>query len=84
VQVVVLDADKGFTVVRSFQLYNATFALAFPAFATNSNFEVGFSLGWGGNGKFPSHALGFLQDFVFFNTATAQVGTDRWGRGSRQ
>jgi hypothetical protein len=79
VQVVVLDADKGFTVVRSFQLYNRTFALAFPAFATNSNFEVGFSLGWGGNGKFPSHAVGFLQDFVFFNTATAQVGTDRWG-----
>lgn len=79
VEVVVLDRDKDFAVVRRFPFWNATQAIAYPAFATNSNLEVGFSLGWGGNGKYASHAVGFLQDFVFYSTTTAEVGTNRWG-----
>jgi hypothetical protein len=62
-----------------YDIWNPDFAFAYPALATNSEGEVGVSLGWGGNTDFANHAAGFLGDFVVYYTALSDAAISRWG-----
>ena len=64
-QVQVLEINpSNYSVISQWQIWNDSYAFTYPSLATNSNAEVGISLGWGGNTYYGNNAVGILGDFV--------------------
>jgi hypothetical protein len=79
IPVVQINADD-WTVVKQWEIWNPDFAFAYPCLATNSNEEVGISLGWGGNKTtYASHAVGILGDFIVWYPEASDAAINRWG-----
>ncbi len=80
VQMVTLDRSNNFNVIQQVQIWNNSFAFAYPALTTNScTGEIGLSLEFGGNGNYENHVVGFWGDFLLFLTTGSNVGTTRFG-----
>jgi hypothetical protein len=80
VEMVTLDRNNNFHVIRQVQIWNNSYAFAYPALATNAcTGEVGLSLEYGGNGNYENHVVGFWGDFVVYITTGTNVGTTRFG-----
>jgi hypothetical protein len=67
--------DSNFNVVSELQVWNPDHTYAYPALAVNSaTSEVAISLMWGGGGlHYMNHAVGFLGDFVVWNTTSSDA-----------
>ena len=79
VQVVSFDTAT-WSVLEQWQIWNPDLAFAYPSLATNSDQEVGVSLGWGGGGSFhANHAVGILGDFVVWFSEASDASLNRWG-----
>jgi hypothetical protein len=80
VEMVTLDRNNNFNKIQQVQIWNNSYAFAYPALATNScTGEVGLSFEYGGNGNYENHVVGFWGDFVAYITTGSNVGTDRYG-----
>ena len=64
IQIAKFDIWKDYKFVEQTQVWNPDIAFAYASLTTNSNFEVGISLAWGGGKSYVSHAAGILGDFV--------------------
>jgi hypothetical protein len=79
IQVVELDTQT-WGVINQWQIWNPDLAFAYPCLATNSQQEVGISLGWGGGNNFhANHAVGILGDFVVWFSEASDATINRWG-----
>ena len=77
---VTLDRNNSFSVIQQVQIWNNSYAFAYPALATNAcTGEVGLSLEYGGNGNFENHVVGFWGDFLVYITSASNVGATRYG-----
>jgi hypothetical protein len=81
VEIVTLNRTNNFSKIQQVQIWNNSYAFAYPAFSTNAcTGEIGMSLEYGGNGAFfENHVVGFWGDFVVFITSGSNVGTNRFG-----
>lgn len=79
VQWIALDLNNNFSLVSQQQVWNASYAYAYPEFAVNSNNELGMSLEWGGGGNYENHVAGFWGDYVVYSTTNSAIGTTRFG-----
>jgi hypothetical protein len=80
VELVTLDRGNNFSTVQQVQIWNNSYAFAYPALATNTcTGEVGLSLGYGGNGNYENHVVGFWGDFVVYITTNSGSGVNRYG-----
>ena len=78
VRIVQVDVGQDYKVVGEMQIWNADYAFAYPSLMTNSDGEVGISLGWGGGNKyFGSHAVGFWGDYELWYQDGSQVTSER-------
>ena len=76
IQIAKFDLTQDYKCVEQTQVWNADVSFAYPCLTTNSNFEVGISLAWGGGKSFGSHAVGILGDFVvWFGEASTMTST---------
>jgi hypothetical protein len=65
VQVAKFDLQQDFKFISQMQIWNGDHAYCYPSMTTNSDYEVGISLAWGGGTTFfGSTAVGILGDFV--------------------
>jgi hypothetical protein len=79
IRVVSFDTST-WTVLSQWQIWNPDHAFAYPSMATNSDQEVGVSLGWGGGSSFhANHAVGILGDFVVWFSEASDASLNRWG-----
>lgn len=79
IQVISFDTSN-WNVLDQWQIWNPDLAFAYPCLATNSEQEVGVSLGWGGGGSFhANHAVGILGDFVVWFSEASDATINRWG-----
>ncbi|MEO6220154.1 MAG: hypothetical protein ABIO81_06980 [Ginsengibacter sp.] len=69
-----------YSLVEQMQIWNPDHAFAYPSLATNSENEVGITLGWGGGGTLNSNsAVGIMGDYVvWFRNGSTWTHT-RWG-----
>jgi len=80
VEMVTLDRNNNFSKIQQVQIWNNSYAFAYPALATNAcTGEVGLSFEYGGNGNYENHVVGFWGDFVAYRTTGSNVGTTRYG-----
>jgi hypothetical protein len=80
VQMVALDRSRNFSRTQQVQIWNDSYAFAYPALATNvCTDEVGLSLGYGGNGNYENHVVGIWGDFVVYVTTGSTLGVNRYG-----
>jgi hypothetical protein len=80
VEMVALDSSNNFSKSQQVQIWNNSYAFAYPALATNvCTGEVGLSLEFGGNGNYENHVVGFWGDFVVYITTNTNLGTTRFG-----
>jgi hypothetical protein len=80
VEMVTLDRSNNFNVIQQVQIWNNSYAFAYPALATNAcTGEVGLSLEYGGNGNYENHVVGFWGDFLVYITTDSNLGTGRYG-----
>lgn len=80
VEMVTLDRSNNFNKIQQVQVWNNSYAFAYPSLATNAcTQEVGMSFEYGGNGNFENHVVGFWGDFVAYITTGSNVGTTRFG-----
>lgn len=80
VEIVTLDRNNDFSNIQQVQIWNNSYAFAYPALSTNAcTGEVGLSFEFGGNGNYENHVVGFWGDFVAYITTGSDVGTDRFG-----
>lgn len=80
IEIVTLDRGNNFSKTQQVQVWNNSFAFAYPAFSSNAcTGELGMSFEYGGNGNFENHVLGFWGDFVAYITTNSDAGTDRFG-----
>jgi hypothetical protein len=79
VQWVALDRNNNFNLAAQSQIWNASYAFAYPALSTDANNEVGLSLEYGGGGNYENHVVGFWGDFVVYITTSSNTGTNRYG-----
>jgi hypothetical protein len=61
------------------QIWNSSFAFALPYLATNTNGEVGISVGAGGGGNHATPLAGFVGDSTLFYTGQSTTTISRWG-----
>ncbi|MCV2393587.1 hypothetical protein OEB99_04635 [Actinotalea sp. M2MS4P-6] len=64
IQIARFDIADDYRLIDQMQVWNPDYAFAYPSLMTNSDGEVGISLGYGGPSNFGSHAVGILGDFV--------------------
>lgn len=76
---VVKFRNSDYSVVEQMQIWNASYAFAYPCFATNTDNEVGISLGWGGITTEANHAAGFMGDFVVYYPRLSTSSAGRYG-----
>jgi hypothetical protein len=79
VQWVALDRNNNFNLITQAQIWNSSYAFSYPAFASNSNGEVGMSLEFGGGGNYENHVAGFWGDFIVYITTSSNLGVTRFG-----
>ena len=80
VEIVTLDRRDNFRKIQQVQIWNNSYAFAYPALATNAcTGEIGLSLEYGGNGNYENHVVGFWGDFLVYITTNSDVGTTRFG-----
>ncbi|MEA2559351.1 MAG: hypothetical protein QOH06_855 [Acidobacteriota bacterium] len=80
VEMVTLDRNNNFNRIQQVQIWNESYAFAYPALATNAcTQEVGLSFEFGGGGNYENHVVGFWGDFVAYITTGSNVGTTRFG-----
>lgn len=80
VQLLVDPSTKQYSVLGQRQLWSTKQAIVYPALASNSLGDVGFSVETGGGAKYENHAVGILRDPTLFLTTTkSNVGTPRFG-----
>jgi hypothetical protein len=80
VEIVTLDRANNFSKTQQVQVWNNSFAFAYPAFSSNAcTGELGMSFEYGGNGNFENHVVGFWGDFVAYITTSSSAGDDRFG-----
>jgi hypothetical protein len=80
VEIVTLDRSASFSKTQQVQIWNNSYAFAYPALARNAcSGEVGMSFEWGGGGNFENHVVGFWGDFIAYVTTSSNVGTTRFG-----
>jgi hypothetical protein len=80
IEIVTLDRGNNFSKMQQVQVWNNSYAFAYPAFSSNAcTGELGMSFEYGGNGNFENHVVGFWGDFVAYVTTNSDVGTDRFG-----
>ena len=76
---VVKVRTSDYTVTEQMQIWNNDYAFAYPCFSTNSDGEVGISLGWGGRTTEAHHAAGFMGDFVVYYPRLSASSVNRYG-----
>jgi len=76
---VVKVRTSDYNVLEQMQIWNDDYAFAYPCFATNSDGEVGISLGWGGDTTEAHHAAGFMGDFVVYYPRLSTSSVARYG-----
>ena len=60
VEIVTLDRGNNFNKTQQVQVWNNSFAFAYPAFSSNAcTGELGMSFEFGGDGNFENHVVGF-------------------------
>jgi hypothetical protein len=81
VEIVTLDRSNNFSKIQQVQIWNNSYAFAYPALATNAcTGEIGLSLAFGGNMNFyENHVVGFWGDFVVYTTTNSNSGVNRYG-----
>jgi hypothetical protein len=80
IEIVTLDRNNNFNKTQQVQVWNNSYAFAYPAFSTNAcTNELGMSFEYGGNGNYENHVVGFWGDFVAYITSNSDKGTDRFG-----
>ena len=80
VEMVTLDRSNNFNKVQQVQVWNNSYAFAYPSLATNAcTGEIGFSMEYGGNGNYENNVVGFWGDFIAYITTSSNVGTTRYG-----
>ena len=80
VEIVTLDRANNFARTQQVQIWNNSYAFAYPAFSSNGcTGELGMSFEYGGNGNYENHVVGFWGDFVAYLTTSSDAGTDRFG-----
>jgi hypothetical protein len=80
IEIVTLDRGNNFKKTQQVQVWNNSYAFAYPAFSSNDcTGELGMSFEYGGNGHYENHAVGFWGDFVAYITTNSDAGTDRFG-----
>lgn len=76
---VVKVRTSDYTVIEQMQIWNNDYSFAYPCFSTNSDNEVGISLGWGGRTTEAHHAAGFMGDFVVYYPRLSASSINRYG-----
>ncbi len=62
------------------EIYSPSYALGLASLANNAcTHEVGISLAYGGNGQYPNHAVGFLNDTTYYGTTIGSVTGSAYG-----
>jgi hypothetical protein len=79
VQIVVLDRGNDFRLLSQLQIWNPSYAFAYPSLTLNSDNAVGMSLEYGGGGNFENHVAGFWGDFIVYITTASNAGVGRFG-----
>lgn len=80
IEMVTLDRGNNFNRIQQVQIWNNSYAFAYPSLSTNAcTGEVGLSFEFGGNGNYENHVVGFWGDFVAYITTGTDVGTTRFG-----
>jgi hypothetical protein len=79
VEMVELDVSSTPTFKKQVQIWNSSYAFAYPALFTSNTGEIGLSLEYGGNGNFENHVVGFWGDFLVYITTSSSIGTGRFG-----
>lgn len=81
VEMVALDSGNNFNKLQQVQIWNNSYAFAYPALATNiCTGEVGLSLEYGGDNTFyENHVVGIWGDFVVYVTSNSNLGVQRFG-----
>lgn len=80
IEIVTLDRANNFNKTQQVQVWNDSYAFAYPAFSSNAcTGELGMSFEYGGNGNYENHVVGFWGDFVAYITTSSDAGTDRFG-----
>ena len=79
VQLVKINIDN-YSLIEQMQIWNPDHAFGYPSLTTNSENEVGITLGWGGGGTLNANsAVGIMGDFVvWFRNGSTWTHT-RWG-----
>ena len=67
------------TFKKQVQIWNSSYAFAYPALFTSNSGEIGLSLEYGGNGNFENHVVGFWGDFLVYITTDSTFGVGRFG-----
>jgi hypothetical protein len=73
IQIAKFDVAQDYKLMEQTQVWNADHAFAYPCLTTNSNFEVGISVAWGGGKFYGSHAVGILGDFVVWYGGASEM-----------
>ena len=80
VEMVALDRNNNFNLIQQVQIWNGSYAFAYPSLSTNAcTGEVGLSFEYGGNGNYENHVVGFWGDYVAYQTTASDVGVNRFG-----
>jgi hypothetical protein len=79
VEMVDLDISSNFSLKQQVQIWNSSYAFAYPALFTSTTGEIGLSLEYGGNGFFENHVVGFWSDFIVYITTSSSIGSNRYG-----
>ncbi len=75
-----VELDSNFNKTQQVQIWNNSYAFAYPALATDvCTGEIGLSLGYGGNGNYENHVVGIWGDFVVYITTNSGSGVNRYG-----
>ncbi len=70
IEIVTLDRNNNFNKTQQVQVWNNSYAFAYPAFSSNAcTGELGMSFEYGGNGNYENHVVGFWGDFVAYITS---------------
>lgn len=80
IEIVALNRNNNFSKTQQVQVWNNSYAFAYPSFSSNAcTGELGMSFEYGGNGNYENHVVGFWGDFVAYMTTHSEVGDTRFG-----
>jgi hypothetical protein len=78
IQMVALD-DSTFSLLQQVQVWNPSFAFAYPCLVANSAQEIGMAVGFGGGPYEASSAVGIWGDFIVWTPGFSTGFNDRYG-----